>query len=294
MGQDAIIGIATVAIAVIGAAVVADKLAGRDPLHCEERQHATRYAYSAPDRGAVDPAYQRPDCNAPKNEKEADLCAQRRMAYAAEQAECIARWQAWLSAFRLGGLLLTIIYAARSSRAATKAAREAVRAVDVQVRVEQPLVFITKTKPQRSMLGGKGSVRYTVENIGNTPAVLHKVSVACEVRSAIPTHPVYVPEMPADETVLKKGDSWSSAAQVIGANGIEVALDGELPVFLWGYVLYEDVFGRIRMTGFGYKVEVNKLLAEWGDDDPVLRRQRAGGAAYNYDYPNYERRPETA
>ena len=136
----------------ISAIVVAEHLAGRDPLRCHERNYAAQPRTNGPkiSSGTVETPYEAPNCAEPKDDKQDDLCQQRRMAQAADEAACIARWQFWISLFGLGGLLGTVVYAAKSARAASQAARETARSVDVQTRIEGPLLHIHK------IVGGPG------------------------------------------------------------------------------------------------------------------------------------------
>ena len=51
--------------------------------------------------------------------------------------------------------------------------------------------------------------------------------------------------------------------------------------YLWGYFLYEDVFGRLRKTGFGYVGHPYSHLP--GSAFAGVLWGRVGGKAYNYD-----------
>ena len=49
---------------------------------------------------------------------------------------------------------------------------------------------------------------------------------------------------------------------------------------VWGYVLYEDVFGKVWRRGFGFKSEYIYVDDEGGEHAMWLVE---GGEAYNYD-----------
>jgi hypothetical protein len=290
LGAIAIAGM--VLAAGIGAAVLAEHLAGRDPLRCKEREHPTQAPGRAPNTfapsaGAVETAYQTPDCSEPRTEKEDELCQQRRAASAAVESACISRWQFWVSLFGLGGLIGTIVYSARSARAASEAAVQMAREVDVQMRVEQPLLFIRNMTPHRLSLS-HGAIRFVIENAGRTPAVLHSICTACEVGTKRPDQPIYGEAIRVSEIILDKGERWEYTTFVGGENRLDASLDGDMLTHLWGFVIYEDVFGRMRMTGFGYEGRANRLAAALaGRDQDFLQWQRFGEAAYNYDHDGH-------
>lgn len=127
--SGAVIAGAVAAIA-IGAVVFAEYLAGRDPLRCYERQRSAQPAAYSQTPAAV-ATYQAPNCAVPQDDKQDDLCPQRRMAEAAEESACIARWQFWISMFGLGGLIATVVYAAQNARAATSAAIASAESAEV-------------------------------------------------------------------------------------------------------------------------------------------------------------------
>jgi hypothetical protein len=105
------------------------------------------------------------------NQRNHELCQQWRSAQAAEDATRVAWIQLWFGLAGLAGLSLTVYFAAQSAKAASEAAQETARAVDVQVRIEQPLLMVDEL----DVTSNRKWVNFSIRNYGKTPAVLVKV-----------------------------------------------------------------------------------------------------------------------
>ena len=117
----------------------------------------------APKEKAVQSASQKQDCADSNEHDKADLYEQRRMAEAAER-------QVWVSIGGLAALIITLILNWQATRAATRAAEETARAVDVQIRLEQPLIFVRMTSNVDPPDWQR--IDLFVANYGKTPAVI--------------------------------------------------------------------------------------------------------------------------
>ena len=260
----------------IGAAVFAEHMAGRDPLRCKERGHPTQAAGNSPRTasGTVEAVYQAPDCSIPKTDKEDDLCQQRRMAHAAEESACIARWQYWVSLFGLGGLLGTIVYSARSARAAAEAAEAATQSSIALVSTERAnLRIIIKSQnieqsirwilsdPTLNLGAGAGlSINYAFKNYGRTPAFIKEITGEI-VRSGegLPPRPRYAPSglyapfegaLAADEST--NGISAGQDA-LLTADDVKAVDEGHRSIWFYGRVVYDDVFRTQHEYRFLYR-----------------------------------------
>lgn len=83
----------------------------------------------APDGSATQAKIYEPDCRKPKDQPEADLCTQRRVANAAEETLQYNFAQTVVGAVGVVLVVITIIFTARSNKAAVIAAKAAVDAV---------------------------------------------------------------------------------------------------------------------------------------------------------------------
>lgn len=115
----------------------------------------------------------KPDCASPKDHDEADLCEQRRMAKAAEDALTVARDQYWIALWALGGLFATFLASAAAAWAAARAAwaAEASVAVAREMGVVQTRAYLVVTRGEIIYTDGSPpSVAIWVKNTGKSPA----------------------------------------------------------------------------------------------------------------------------
>lgn len=212
------------------------------------------------------------------NERYHELCNQWRSAKAAEDATHVAWLQLWFGVFGLVGLGLTVYFAAQSARAASVAAQETARSVDVQIRMEGPLLHIQEFR----ILSETLTIHPFIKNSGNTPAVLVDASVNCSIGSnwVLPLVPQYGKPRPLGKRLLEKNNVHALYGSISADDDLDALLAGQAEAVVWGYVRYEDVFGRLRKRSFASAVIG---FAERGDGsfDPLWNTE--GGDAYNYD-----------
>jgi hypothetical protein len=221
-----------------------------------------------------------PNCANPKNNDEADLCEQMRMADAAKESLRVNYLQLGLGvgAAVIGGLAAA--FTGWAAWAASRAAREAARSVDVQIRIEQPLLYVEKIHTNIDTW----KTTFTVRNIGKTPALLLEWSAELNSLDEMPSTPAYRDVMRVRGTVMRADDDGLQLeVNLTEGAATRIYGGGELAGF-WGHFRYEDVFGRTRRTGFAYQGE--RILDDPNDIfglDFTLSWSRVGGAAYNYD-----------
>jgi len=90
-----------------------------------------------------------------------------------------------------------------------------------------------------------------------------------------------------DHIVLEHDETAPVAAFSTSSKGLDAVLNGNGEAFLWGYVRYEDVFGRRRILRFGRWTKRQRLAESLaGVTNPRLYWSRHGDEAYNYDGPD--------
>jgi hypothetical protein len=122
---------------------------------------------------AIDARSPAKDCSTCSEHDKADLYEQRRMAKVAE-------WQAWISGIGMLALVVTLFLNWHATNAATKAAEETARAVDVQIRIEQPLLFFRMASNVDPPDWQR--IDLFVDNYGKTPAVIIEWAAECRGR----------------------------------------------------------------------------------------------------------------
>lgn len=231
-----------------------------------------------------DPAAKEKEARKTANERYHELCNQWRAAEAAEDATRVAWIQLWFGLGGLGGLLATVYFAAKSASAAADAARETSRSVDVQQRVAGPLVHVDEVFTRETV---PNDLHVRMRNSGNTPAILIEHTVECAVGEwTLPAVPAYGKATLTNEELLSK-DKTTFLMSFIRDPGLAPVFDGTEPAVMWGYVIYEDVFGRRRRRGFGYASGAVGgsasilILQDFGGHS--IAWGRSGGETYNYD-----------
>lgn len=197
-----------------------------------------------------------------------------------EAADREARRQHDSNVFRLGiatvvaaflqivavGVLATFLWLAfRTMSIAAEAARDS---ADSAVRAQRPYLNITGLE---FAAGDEVGASYRIENIGNTPAILQKSSVEIRCLPALPISPDYAAQRAWQDRIVYSKDAIAGSRcmlpkaekTVLGASGFTT--------YFYGYLVFLDVFGKTRRTGFCYAFDKDRAFS------------RAGGPAYNYD-----------
>ena len=220
----------------------------------------------------VKPKPYQPNCDAPKDREEADLCAQGRMAKAAEELVTLTDRQIWIGAFGLAALVATILVSIK----ATRTARDSVNAATDSNRLSRES-FITEQRPWVSIKprivadlvynpkGGSFSASFKLSNVGKSPAnVWLNVEVYCLGHQATPpvldglrifckSHRVLRADKPGD--TLFPGDSFTRLFHLlIKQEEIEVLPDlGEtkmvVPVVFACATYKSELTGQVHQTG---------------------------------------------
>lgn len=207
----------------------------------------------------AEPDYYKIACEAPKDHDAADLCEQRRMAKAAEESVWWARLQTWLGGFGLIGVVITLAFTAVATKAASRSARTAERAL---TDLERPFVYVSIPESGLGMFGdGRGSYEralvFECVNLGRTPAdLLDIVDDFVEIDTG--QWPDQIIPATGDRTlppgtvsaVDRPHQTRIQLAQRFGSQSTRGRLGIDTDAFLIGYVRYADVFGIRYITGF--------------------------------------------
>lgn len=209
------------------------------------------------------------------NERYHELCNQWRAAEYAQEAARVAWIQLWFGIAGIVGLGLTVFFAAQSARAAGEAAQHTARSVETQIRIEQPLLVVTHIFDP-----AHGRAAFDVRNLGKTPAILSAFFATFDVADYLDEHPWYGRPTRILGKVLQSGEG-DQFTSVVKPDDSQAIYDYQETAFFWGYLRYEDVFGRTRTVGFGFSG--HPMTDDDGNVVGGLLWSRAGGDAYNYD-----------
>ena len=264
------------------------------PPHNPEREEQAcrgRYKQAAPKPDRPDVSSEQKQTPSDQSQaadayKEAgEYCVQRRAAKASERQADYALWGLILSGLALIGLFGTVVYTADAAQSAADAARHTARSVDVQIRLEQPLLFFRMASHVEPPDWQRIDV--FVANYGKTPAVIIEWSAECRAIDDLPKRATYsritksrgIPLLPSD------GGREVDLAVILKDDDAQAIASDQATAHLWGYVKFEDALGRTRVKAFCFKCEPF-MLEENGFPVPAsfgLLWVRAGGKTYNYE-----------
>lgn len=206
----------------------------------------------------AEPEYYKADCERPKDHDAADLCEQRRMAKAAEDAVWWSRLQTWLGGIGFIAVIGTLIFSGIAAKAASRSASAAERAL---TDLERPFVYVEITNNGFSVLADgrlepAGKLIFQCVNLGRTPADLHDLrDEIVEIDKGNwpdPIIPTQEPRSLPPGTVSAADKPYVFNIDLVHRIGPvtrgRVGLD--INFFLMGYVRYADVFGHKHLTGF--------------------------------------------
>jgi len=134
------------------------------------------------------------------------------------------------------------------------------RAADASIDLERPrLLFGELRIRDYNTLGAdqrpepSKNCEYVIENYGKTPAILQSSSVNLRCLQGLPAEPPYRNLKPWQDRVTYNGEKTAPLSVAIPTEDLPLgdALQG-FEIFLFGYFIFEDVFGVRRTTGFCY------------------------------------------
>lgn len=190
------------------------------------------------------------NCDRPENREEADLCAQMRLAKAAEDIAALADRQTMLSYLELTALLLTLfalsvaaIVAVRALRMARDTARRELRAYVFPIYAHI-----------RDVRASRPTFVIDVKNFGQTPAYGLRMNTALHSGS----HPLNTKLVPEVQSSIATAQLAPQAAlfdeialnHSLSANEISALAEGSAAIYLFGEIEYFDIYKKKRWTTF--------------------------------------------
>jgi hypothetical protein len=155
----------------------------------------------------------------------------------------------------------------------TKVAAEAAqKSADTIPNIERAYVFIEARVSQRSVT--QMMFEYSLHNHGKTPAIIKSIDIRTEMAKTGPDNTVHRPTETKDEHVIAASGHWGPLHK---RHDYDAKADGpalskrDKFVWLYGSILYDDVFGIERVTRFRWRIK------DWDKQ----RFQAEGGKPFN-------------
>jgi PAS domain-containing protein len=95
-----------------------------------------------------------------------------------------------------------------------------------------------------------------------------------------PPTPVYTRMDSLDHQMVRSGGTVKTIRIFAPERPLKEVYEGNASIFIWGFVRYEDVFGKIWRRGFGLMSDGVLVIDE---SNRTIMWKRAGGDIYNYD-----------
>lgn len=206
-----------------------------------------------------------------------DLCAQLRMAAAAEL-------QSQLNFAGVVLLAVTLLFTGWAAVAASQAANAAKDAVEMSTRIEQPVIFLTRIEPVNTEYSVYG-ISLHFENAGRLPATFDAISFWG--RDAALSSKDFFNDLISENhgAVLRKGDTttircspWNSSATF--------PLSDE-PLIIRGAFRYDSQLGVRKWVYFCFSGAPDKAAQIVGRDVLVWRKH--GGPELNYEREEHKK-----
>lgn len=213
------------------------------------------------------PAYD-PRCDRPKDREDADLCEQRRMSKAAEEAAWWAAFQSKLGIAGFVAVVLSLIFtgwaawaSSGAALAAAKSANAAQKSADVSEeafrRLERPYLFVqfdnmsTHHLKIKFVPHGVPYLTFKLANFGKMPAVLRSVSVGLLNNPTFPLISTFSIEKKFYEVIEPGAVTKDHRITVTdGAIGEPFLGAAATQLILYGLITYEDPTGAVHSDSF--------------------------------------------
>lgn len=196
-----------------------------------------------------------PDCRKPKDQPDADLCTQRRVADAAEEALQWALAQTVIGALGVAFVVVTLGFTARANKAAAIAAQAAVDAVGAErawiTAIDVPLHFTKDTLIDDVVHDQVLTIATNWKNGGRSPALKVCIYVSCIV-SDISENDEEIPEFEdkhkEGHAIIGPGFSVFSQSQALFGDNFKRVLEREKAIFYYSKVWYSTTISPDNMV----------------------------------------------
>jgi len=240
------------AIAGLGA-VGAGSYAGYDLLYDIEKSNTAQQSYQ-PARDArfpalaenskIAPSGYQPNCEAPQNKDDADLCAQWAMVGATDRSNNLAASQIWLTFFEIVALVVTISFTAWAAVAAANAAKVARQSLDLFQKVESGLLVPSL------VVNSRDTVTVSLRNKGRTSVVVLLADLCCQDSPMQEPIPLALSgtEFGSDALI------GESANYVFGGGPMTIQHSGQC-AYIYGAAIYRTIFGKVHLARIAIKMD---------------------------------------
>jgi len=190
------------------------------------------------------------NCDRPGDREEADLCAQMRLAKAAESVAALADRQTKLSYMELGALLLTLLALSVAAVAAMRALRIARDTARRQLRAYVFPVYAHI----RDVRASRPNFVIDIKNFGQTPAYGLRMKTALQSGS-YPLDRELVPDVQSSIATAQLAPQAALFDDIalnhsLSANEISTLAEGSAAIYLFGEIEYFDIYKARRWTTF--------------------------------------------
>jgi hypothetical protein len=204
-----------------------------------------------------------PNCQSPQGRDDADLCAQRRMAEAAEELTALTRGQIIIGGLTLAGLIATILITLKATNAA-----EASVAIAQDTAKRQLRAYISMSPQELGGLvpGGRVRVQFRPINHGETPAynLRHDVGMGVFIRPVpddlnlpttfqVRTENAIYPDSDTDVT-------WFDWGKLLTQEQVDLIGAGRAEFRCWGKTTFRDSFNKERRINFNVAVTGREVV----------------------------------
>jgi hypothetical protein len=190
------------------------------------------------------------NCDRPGDREEADLCAQMRLAKAAESVVALADRQTKLSYMELGALLLTLLALSVAAVAAMRALRIARDTARLQLRAYVFPVYAHI----RDVRASRPNFVIDIKNFGQTPAYGLRMKTALQSGS-YPLDRELVPDVQSSIATAQLAPQAALFDDIalnhsLSENEISTLAEGSAAIYLFGEIEYFDIYKARRWTTF--------------------------------------------
>ena len=207
-----------------------------------------------------------PDCDSPKSLDEADLCEQRRMADAAYETVEWVRKQYRATIGEIIALVIAIFVATLAVAVAFRANRISKQSAQRQLRAY--IVADTAAEWEQAYKGSTDNIvgyNFTMKwnNCGVTPARRCQGWTNLAVFDEMIPSDFDYPDKPGLKTTgtnhIGPGQHFQSKVGGLSIPDAEAAERGEKHAYVWSWLEYDDIFGRVRhRTEVCYELRISK------------------------------------
>lgn len=200
----------------------------------------------AADKRPVKAEIYEPDCRQPKSQPDADLCTQRRVADAAENALQYALAQTLIGALGVAFVVVTLGFTARANKAAAIAAQAAVDSVGAERAWMFPDGFPHAFSNQTTVHGvfyqNAFMIAVSWRNGGRSPSIRTSSSISHKVVNNGDTVPEFDATVDENEGIVGPNFSIKSGWTAIGGQELDDFLNQGAALYVYSRVSYSTTF----------------------------------------------------